>query len=142
MSAPISPTRCGYDTGHPWYYLLGGTILRPKQIREDVRKSGYRGYLSEDIAAADKKSEPQRSKALRNLRTRAMEELMHDISGYRRRALELHRYRAANFLTEPPTSCAEIHNNISLKHNHLYNDFAHLITIDELLNVQMDLFAL
>ena len=70
-----------------------------------------------------------------------MEELKRDISGYRRRALELHRYRAANPLLERPTCCADIHTNISLKHNHLVNDFAHLITIDVLLKVQGDLFG-
>jgi len=133
-------THCGHGAGHPWYYLLGGAVLTPRQIKEKVRRSDYGGYLADEIAAADRKPEPQRSQALRNLRARAMDELRRDISGYRRRALELHRYRAANPLPERPTCCADIHTNVSLKHNHVVNDFAHLITIDALLNQQGDLF--
>jgi hypothetical protein len=134
-------THCGYGAGHPWYYLLGGAVLSPKQIKVKVRQSGYQGYLGGDIAAADRKPEPQRSQALRSLRARAMEELKRDMSGYRRRALGLHRYRALNPLPERPTRCADIHTNISLKHNHLVNDFAHLSTIDAMLSVQTDLFG-
>lgn len=141
MTQHSQTTHCGYGAGHPWYYLLGGAVLSPKQIKEKVRQSGYQGYLGGDIAAADRKREPQRSQALRSLRARAMEELKRDISGYRRRALDLHSYRASNPLLERPTCCADIHTNISLKHNHLVNDFAHLITIDALLSVQGDLFG-
>ena len=136
MEQAILTTSRAYGAGHPWYYLLGGAVLTPKQIKANVIRSGYKGYLGEKIAA-----EPQRSQALKQFRARAMEELKRDISGYRRRALELHRYRAANPLLERPTCCADIHTNISLKHNHLVNDFAHLITIDVLLKVQGDLFG-
>ncbi|MCY0149344.1 hypothetical protein OEG84_16915 [Hoeflea sp. G2-23] len=142
MQQHSQTTHCGYGAGHPWYYLLDGAVLTPKQIKEKVRRSGYKGYLGEEIAAADRKPEPQRSQTLRSLRARAVDELKRDISGYRRRALDLHRYRTANPLPERPTCCADIHTNISLKHNHLVNDFAHLITIDALLSVQADLFGL
>ena len=37
-------------------------------------------------------------------------------------------------------ACNDIHTALSLKHNHLVNNFAHLITLDELLTKQMDLF--
>lgn len=141
MQQHYQTTHCGYGAGHPWYYLLGGAVLSPKQIKEKVRRSGYQGYLGDYITTADRKPEPQRSQALRSLRARAVEKLARDLSGYRCRALELHRYRAANPLSERPTCCADIHTNISLKHNHLVNDFAHLITIDALLGVQRDLFG-
>ena len=78
---------------------------------------------------------------MRHLRDRAMTALQRDISIYRRRALELHRYRAANTVSERPISCADIHTNISLKHNHLVNEFTHIVTIDALLSVQTDLFG-
>jgi len=39
------------------------------------------------------------------------------------------------------TACTDIHTGISLKHNHLYNDFAHLLTLDNLLSKQPDLFG-
>lgn len=142
MTQHFDPTHCGYSAGHPWYYLLGGAVLTPKQIKEKVRRSGYGGYLTDYIAAADKKPEPQRSQALKQFRARAFAELKRDINGYRRRAFELHRYRAANDIPDRPSCCADIHTNISLKHNHLVNDFAHLITIDALLEVQGDLFGL
>lgn len=141
MEQTIPTTSRAYGAGHPWYYLLGGAVLMPKQIKANVIRSGYKGYLGDDIDAADRKPEPQRSQALKQFRARALEELKRDISGYRRRALELHRYRAANPLPDRPTCCADIHTNISLRHNHLVNDFAHLITIDALLSVQGELFG-
>lgn len=136
-----TPTHNDYSSGHPWYYFLGGAVLSPRQIQEAVRQSGYQGYLGDEIALAAKKSEPKRSQSLRVLRARAVSELKRDLSGYRRRALELHRHRAINTTPEQPVSCDDIHTNISLKHNHLTNDFAHLTYLDALLNQQGDLFG-
>jgi hypothetical protein len=100
MTQHFDTTHCGYGAGHPWYYLLGGAVLSPKQIREKVRRSGYKGYLGEEIESADRKPEPQRSQTLKRFRARALEELKRDISGYRRRAVELHRYRVTIPLPE------------------------------------------
>lgn len=36
--------------------------------------------------------------------------------------------------------CSDLHTAVSLKHNHLFNDLAHLDWIDDLLSVQLDLF--
>ena len=44
----------GYNFGHPWYYVLGGEILSPKQIRADVSAGNYQGYMAEEINAVDK----------------------------------------------------------------------------------------
>lgn len=134
-------TFADYGTGHPWYYHLGGSVLTPKQIKENVCQDGYRGYLRDDIAKADQRAEPSRSAALRKLRDRALSELKRDLSGYRQRALELLRSRRENMIVEYSTCCDDVHTNISLKHNHLYNGFAHLVYIDELLNQQGDLFG-
>lgn len=82
-----------YSVGHSRYYRLGGTVLRPKQIRESVRASGYRGYRAEYIEAADMKAEPHRSSALRRMREKAKADLADDLSRYRICALELHRIR-------------------------------------------------
>lgn len=141
MTQHYRTKHCGYGAGHPWYYLLGGAVLSPKQIRDNVRQSGYRGYLLDEITAAGNKPEPQRSRALRQLHTRAVEAFRQDMSGYRRCALQLHRYRAANPMDVCPTRCDNIHTAIGLKHNHLVNDLAHLITIDAMLTVQADLFG-
>ena len=80
---PIEFTRGGYGAGHPWYYKLGGKVLSPKQIRQSVRHSGYQGSMRADIEAADDKSEPQRSNALRAIKTKVLDDLVADLSGYR-----------------------------------------------------------
>lgn len=134
-------THKNYNAGHPWYYFLGGSIPSLKEIQDDARQSKYQGYRRDDIAAADRKSEPTRSNALRAIRSDVLIELKRDIAGYRKRALELHRYRAANALPDEPVVCDGIHTNISLKHSHLFNDFGHLIYLDELLSKQGDLFG-
>lgn len=78
---------CSYSAGHPWYYLLGGGVPTPKQIRAyacaRADKKGYRGYLADKIDAAHPKQEPQRSEALRQIKARVISELCNDISRYR-----------------------------------------------------------
>ncbi len=136
-------TYCGRSAGHPWFYFLGGPVLTPKQIRESVRLSGYRGYLADDISHADRKPEPHRSTALRKLRAEVQRMLWADISRYREVARELHAYRKEHAHVEVlPNMSAEVHTSMSLKHNHIYNQFAHLLTLDELLSRQRDLFDL
>lgn len=136
-------THCGYGAGHPWFYFLGGPVLTPKEIRAEVKYTGYRGYLAEDICIADRKPEPHRSKALRELRAEVRRMLGEDISRYRKVARELHAYRREHAHVEVlPSSSADVHTAISLKHNHIYNDFAHLLRLDEALSKQRDLFDL
>lgn len=137
---PLEFRQGGYGSGHPWYYNLGSKVLSPKQIKQSVRESGYQGYMREDIKDANNKAEPQRSHELRAIRTKVMDDLTRDLSSYRARARELAAFRKIKAEPSEP-SCADIHTNISLKHNHLFNDFAHLIWLDELLARQGDLFA-
>ncbi|WP_395173525.1 hypothetical protein [Roseibium alexandrii] len=134
-------THMGYPVGHCWYYLLGGKVLSPKQIRQKTLDSGYQGYAAEDIALADRKAEPQRSSALRQLRAKFEADLQQDISRYRQCVLALHRYRKVSPITGRPTCAEDVHVNLSLKYAHLVNNFAHLATIDNLLNRQGDLFG-
>lgn len=134
-------TYADYNVGHPWYYFLGGQIPSLREIQNDARQSDYKGYRCDDIAAADGKSEPARTNALRAIRSDVLIELKRNIAGYRKCALELRRYHAANALPDRPAACGNIHTNISLKYSHLYNDFAHLITLDDLLSKQSDLFG-
>jgi len=131
----------GFCSGHPWYYLLGNPVLTPKQIKEEAKASTYRGYRQEEIEAAAAKPEPQRSEALRSIRQRLWDELRKDISGYRQCALQLHRHHEKNGFDPSPTVCDDVHTNICLKHNHIYNGFAHLAFLDELPE-QQDLFDL
>jgi hypothetical protein len=52
----------------------------------------------------------------------------------------LHRHRANDPYEEGPR-CAGVHQSVSLKHNHLFNDLAHLRTLAILLDKQRDLFG-
>lgn len=134
--------RNSYDSGHPWYYRLGGKILTPKEILASVKENGYRGYRADDLAKIEARPEPQRSQALRSLRLTVLTELKHDLHGYRRvvRALNLHRKENADSPQQEPDDIW-LFTNVGLKHNHLYNDFAHLAVIDEMLMQQPDLFG-
>jgi hypothetical protein len=124
----------GYEPGHPWYYVLGGSVLSPKQILARVQKSGYRGYAREQIAEADARCEPRRTQELRELRSVAIANLRRDHSGYR------HAVFALRTKASPQLECQDVHVAVSLKHNHLYNEFAHLVPLDALLSRQPDLF--
>ncbi len=132
----------GYCPGHPWFYFLGGKPRRPKEILEATRLSGYQGYARERIAAADAMAEPNRSETLRAMRSGFETDLKRDISRYRECVRELRRTDWIMPDGEAVISCGEIHTSLSLKHNHMVNDFAHLIWLDELLSQQMDLFDL
>ncbi|MBO6814514.1 MAG: hypothetical protein JJ891_06620 [Rhizobiaceae bacterium] len=134
-------THCGYNAGHPWYYLLGGAIPTPKQIQAEARLEGYRGYAKDDIEKIDQMKEPQRSEQLRQMKSKFMKDLRRDLSWHRRLVRELRRYQCEHPLTERPTVCAEIHTSMGLNHSHLFNDFGHLIYLDELLSKQGDLFG-
>ena len=57
-----------------------------------------------------------------------------DFAGYRRVVHELRRHSPEVTCEE----CHEVHTAVGLKHNHLFNDLA---WIDELLAIQLDLFA-
>ncbi len=130
----------GYSPGHPWYYIRGGRILSFKAIRQSVIERGYQGYMREQIAEADAKAEPKRSELLRSMRAEVVGTFRADAYRYRECAAVLRTRRAEGLDASEPLSCADVHQSIALKHNHLFNDFAHLIVLDELLTRQMDLF--
>lgn len=130
----------GYNAGHPWYYVLGGSVLRPKEIVIAVKARGYQGYKADDILQADKRPEPQRSEALRSIKANVLKSLWDDLSRYRALAIQLRKYRQTNDPKYAGEICNGIHTSISLKHNHIYNDMAHLHLLDECLGKQKDLF--
>ena len=130
-----------YDTGHPWYYVLGGRVHSPKQILEAVKIKGYQGYMAADITEADLKPEPKRTQALRQLKAQVLVELRKDISGYRQYARWLRQYHQKHELSEAAPTCEGVHVAISLKYCHITNDLAHLHTLDHLLSAQGDLFG-
>ncbi len=130
----------GYNPGHPWYYFLGGRPKRPKEILEATRLSEYQGYAREDIKAADALTEPKRSQKLRSLRAKFEADLRRDISRYRECVRELRRTDWQLPQSGVTMASLDIHTALSLKHNHMANNFGHLIYLDELLSKQMDLF--
>ena len=134
MSASLSSS--AYSPCHPWFYVLGGVPLTPKRILEDVRASKYRGYKEEDIVVANGRCEPRRSQELRQLRALALANLREDLSRYRRVVFQLREFCSES----AEEVCADVHVSVGLKHAHIYNEFAHLIWIDELLTYQLDLF--
>ena len=131
----------GYDSGHPWYYLLSGRRLRLKEIQAEAIASTYSGYMAEDIANADRLAEPKRSCALRAIRDQVCTELARDVSRYRELSVKLAKRRRAGGEHVCRGFCDDIHVGMSLKHNHLFNNFSHLARLDELLAMQGDLFG-
>ena len=131
----------GRSSGHPWYYLLGGVVPTPKQIQAEAIVSDYCGYMADDIRQIDKMSEPKRSDKLRKLQGKFKADLKSDLSRYREVVRELHNERRTNPKRDIPVCCDDVHTAMSLKNAHLYNDFAHLHFLDELLGKQMDLFG-
>ena len=129
----------GYSAGHPWYYFLGGAVLKIKDIKEAVYASGYEGYLAEDIKNIARKPEPQHTRAINAMRCKLIDDLKRDVSTYRRcvRELRIHRLQNPELIGQ---CCAEIHTSMSLKHNHIYNGFANLRAVDALPAQRFELF--
>lgn len=132
----------GYSPGHPWYYLKGGAILSLKEIRQAVIDSGYRGYMLARLQDADAKVEPTRSETLRALRSDLVAQFHSDASRYRQCARALRKHRADQPNERKRCSCQSVHQNMALKHNHLFNDFATLGVLADMLSRQRDLFDL
>lgn len=128
-----------YRPGHPWFYVLGGSVLGPKQILKNVKASSYKGCKADSIEKMGGMPDPKRSQELRAFRKTVLAELVGNLSRYREVVCALHQHRREVGGQQPAFD--EVHGNVSLKHNHLYNDFAHLVTIDELLAEQPDLFG-
>lgn len=128
-----------YNSGHPWYYKLGGAILKPNEILEAVKNRGYQGYMAEDISKADRRAEPKRTKALREIKEKVLADMWRNISSYRIYANQLRQERQKGSVEPEGHSCNDLHTSMSLKHNHIYNDLAHLNYLNRLLT-QFELF--
>ncbi|KZL15869.1 hypothetical protein PsAD37_04243 [Pseudovibrio sp. Ad37] len=132
----------GYDPCHPWYYHTGGKPLYPKQIKQHVIATGYRGYLAKEIERIDQSAEPKRTHELRAIKATALTGLKRDLSRYREVVCELHQGEVFYDKDDPYRSIGDYCTSVSLKHNHIYNGFAILNYVDELLTHQKDLFDL
>ncbi|KZL16527.1 hypothetical protein [Pseudovibrio sp. Ad26] len=132
----------GYAPSHPWFYHTGGKPLYPKQIKRCVMASGYRGYLAGEIERIDQSAEPKRTHELRAIKATALTELKRDLSRYREAVCELRQGAVFYDRRDPYRSIGDYCVSASLKHNHIYNGFAILNYVDELLTHQKDLFDL
>lgn len=97
--------------------------------------------MAEDIKTASQKPEPQRSEDLRTIKAKVMCDFRRDLKRYRQLAHELRNARKENGLVNHDPCSNALHTNISLKHNHLFNDLAHLLLLDKELSLQPDLFG-
>lgn len=137
--AELEALRKSCGPGHPWFYVLGGKPLYPRQILEAVERAEYRGYLAREIDRTDSLCEPRRSTVLRSMRTKALADYRADLSRYREVARDLYLHRAKRPCVES-VHCGSVHESMSLKHNHLFNDLAHLRVLAQMLDRQRDLF--
>jgi len=128
----------GYSPGHPWFYVLGGKPLFPNAILTNVVERKYRGYLEADMDAINKKAEPQRSQSLRKMRKDVCTELFANLCRYRQIVRDLRRFRLQH--GESTDDCADVHQAASLKYNHIFNDLAHLVVLNDYIERQPDLF--
>lgn len=138
----LNPCHEGYSLGHPWYFLLGGQIPTPKQIKVLTDAGNHSGYLAEGIGQINRRDEPQRSEKLRCLKSNVESSLTNDLSIYRDVVRDLNRYRALDTMDKLNPICEEVHVSMGLKISHLINGFAHLNSINGLLDQQRDLFGL
>lgn len=132
----------GYSSEHCWYYYLGGRILRLSEIRAEAIASGYRGYCEAEIDRIDRLPAEKRSRAIRDMRKRFEKTALEDAKRYRQVAARV-RYRRhwlGPYPDEHRDMCNEPCMGLSLKHNHLFNDFAILHALDKLGEIQMELF--
>ncbi len=135
MTAPS----LSYTPGHPWYYVLGGEPLALEEIKQRAIASGYQGYCFDRIEKADRLAEPKRSQVLRQMRAGFMEQLEKNTSQYQECMATLKVYHENTRAHDQP-ACADVHTSISLKYNHLYNDYAILHQLEERVSCQRDLF--
>lgn len=129
-----------YHAGHPWYYRLDGRILYPSEIKAEINLSTYPDLMIEDILTASAMDEPRRSERLRHIRTKARADLHYNLNIYLERVRELKARRLDPDPPEQPISSC-VYLAMSLKHSHLYNDYARLAICEHHLSRQGDLFG-
>ena len=130
-----------YTPSHPWYYFLGGRPLTPKEIWQNAKDKNYHGYAWGRIEKADRLKDPKRTEKLQKMRDDFYQDFRRDLRIYRQCALQYHRERETTHNPSSNNGCRDIDVSLMLKHNHLSNGFAHLITLDDLLKSdQLDLF--
>lgn len=140
----FAPFGGGYNSGHPWYYRLGGEILTVEQIKtkaSDGRTIPH--FVQMYYAKLDMMEEPKRSASIQQEIDALERGLRKDVARYLECVTEINRLRTVcgpepydwikQTYNEPTTS-------ISLKHNHI-SYCAAKITALKSLKRQGDLFG-
>ena len=133
-----------YCSGHPWYYKLGGKVLNPAAIMQQVKDENRCSYLLDEITKVNSMAEPKRSEKLRAIKAQHVEILARDLEIYRKYVQEIRELRKVQGDVDLSKGCRDLYVSLSLKHNHIYNDMAVLLYADTLLckpAAQLDLFG-
>lgn len=115
-------------------------MVRPSWIKDSADPD--RAIIADRLAVACNKPEPQRSAAIKDLRSEVCADLKKDLSRYREVVRSLHRSRSYQ---GPMTWFQQVYQEpnmaVALKHNHLLSNFSNLAAIDRVdYGKQMELF--
>lgn len=121
----------GYDSGHCWYYRLGGRIMTPEEICQEAEVSGKNWGDAGLIERLEKAGEPKRSaliaEAIQNCELNQAQDIQRyqEVTNqveYERRWLGPYQWDEGRMWNDPCTAA-------SLKHNHIFYNQATLIRL-------------
>jgi hypothetical protein len=118
----FAPHGGSYDSGHPWYYKLGGRILTPEEIIDQARNDLAKRHFVQQYAKFDRMDEPRRSIEIAET-IKSIEYVMQAyIARYLECVAEIKTLRTV-FGPWPFDQVKETYNEpntaISLRHNHI-----------------------
>lgn len=139
----FAPYGGGYDTGHCWYYRLGGRILSVAEIKDNARGEDAHAHFVSSYAKIDRMKEPERSAEITSQITSIERSMKRDADRYLDFVKEIEHLRT--FIGPQPYDWAketynEPHTGISLKHNHISYGAAQIRALKSM-QVQGDLFG-
>lgn len=132
----------GYDSGHPWYYKLGGRILTPDEVKALARATDSKRGDNARVAKLAQMSEPRRSKEVRA----AIAQLEKAVQGHIYRYLQVsrrvqyERERPGPYTWDERRMWNEPDTATSLTHNHITYDQGTIEMLKRVGWVQLELF--
>jgi hypothetical protein len=124
---PGDPELRGYDPFHPWYYLLGGRLLRPEEIEPDRQWE-----LPHDAKLENLKDPAKRKKRLLELRRDYGQRLQADISRYEE--VVSPGYQVSSY---DRSMGYGLETSVQLCHNHIWSTKAWLAAINRELGQEL-----
>lgn len=119
-----------YSPGHCWYYRLKGAVLSLKEILATVKSSGYESIYKAKFMRDNEKDD--RTIKLLEHKKDSTNRIKDDISAYRKYCFYYHKLKEVD--PNDMESHMDLCVSLSLKYCHIYNRFADLILLDNLLN--------